>query len=191
LRSLGHGCMYLHHLYLQGNNIMLAAPAFLYGIAKPADVAGKTGREVLQALIDGKIPAPPIAQTLSFWLLEIGDGTCVFEGDTGTHLLNPLGGVHGGWALTLIDSATGCAAHSLLPADVGYATVETKANFTRPISKDTGRVRAEGRVVSRGRQIMTAEARVLDAEGRILAHGTSTLMVFGQGRTEGRAAAGK
>jgi uncharacterized protein (TIGR00369 family) len=170
---------------------MLTPPSFTYGIAKPDDVAGMTGRQMLQAVIDRKLPAPPIAQTLSFWLAEVGDGTCVFEGDTGPHLLNPLGSVHGGWALTLIDSAAGCAAHTLLPADVGYATVETKANFTRPIKHDTGRVRAEGRVVSRGRQIITAEARILDAAGRILSHGTSTLMVFGNNGGEGRTIAGK
>ena len=96
--------------------------------------------------------------------------------------------MHGGWALTLIDSAAGCAAHTLLPAGVGYATVETKANFTRPITEDAGRVRAEGRVVTRGRQIMTADARLLDSQGRILAHGTSTLMVFGGGKSEARTA---
>ena len=104
-------------------------------------------------------------------------------------MLNPLGGVHGGWALTLIDSATGCAAHTLLPAGIGYATVETKANLTRPIRHDTGRVRAEGRVISRGRQIMTAEASILDTSGRILAHGTSTLMIFGNGSGESRPSA--
>ena len=168
---------------------MLAAPSLRYGIAKPADVAGMTGREVLQALIEGKIPAPPIAQTLSFWLVEVGDGCAVFEADTGSHLLNPLGGVHGGWALTLIDSAAGCAAHTLLPAGVSYATVETKANFTRPIKYDTGRVRAEGRVIGRGRQIMSAEARILDTAGRVLAHGTSTLMVLGNGNSEDQPAA--
>jgi uncharacterized protein (TIGR00369 family) len=166
---------------------MGAAPKFNYGVSKPEDVAGLTGRQMLQALIDGKILAPPIAQTLSFWLVEVGDGHAVFEGDTGTHLLNPLGGVHGGWALTLIDSAAGCAGHTLLPPGVGYASVETKANFTRPIKADTGRVRAEGRVVSRGRQIMSAEARILDSDGRILAHGTSTLMVFGNAKAEGYA----
>jgi uncharacterized protein (TIGR00369 family) len=161
---------------------MLAAPTFQYGVAKPEQIAGMTGLQVLQALIDGKLPAPPIAQTLSFWLVEVGDGLCVFEGDTGPHLLNPLGIVHGGWALTLIDSATGCAGHTLLPPGVGYTSVETKANFTRPIKQDTGRVRAEGRVVSRGRQIMTAEARILDADKRLLAHGTSTLMVLGSAK---------
>lgn len=170
-----------------------SAPArsFTYGIAKPEQVAGMTGRQMMQALIDGTIPAPPIAQTLSFWLVEVGDGTAVFEADTGPHLLNPLGGVHGGWALTLIDSAAGCAGHTLLPAGVGYTSVETKANFTRPITRDTGRVRAEGRVVGRGRQIMSAEARILDSAGRILAHGTSTLMVLRNGGPQGRTSPGQ
>ena len=86
----------------------------------------------MQAMIDGSIPAPPIAQTLCFWLVEVGDGTAVFEGEAGAHLLNPLGAVHGGWALTLIDSATGCAGHTLLPAGVGYASVETKAKLPAP-----------------------------------------------------------
>jgi uncharacterized protein (TIGR00369 family) len=137
-----------------------------------------TGRQILQAIIDGALPAPPIAETLSFRLVEVGDGSAVFVGEPGGHLLNPMGGVHGGWALTLVDSACGCAAHSLLPAGVAYATIETKANFSRPITKDTGRVRAEGRVVAQGRQIISAEAKVLSAEGKVLAHGTSTLMVF-------------
>ena len=161
---------------------MLLAPSLRYGVATPDEISGMTGLQVLQALIDGRLPAPPIAQTLSFWLVEVGDGLAVFEGETGLHLLNPLGIVHGGWALTLIDSATGCAGHTLLPPGVGYTSVETKGNFTRPIKQDTGRVRAEGRVVSRGRQIMTAEARILDADNRLLAHGTSTLMVLGSAK---------
>jgi uncharacterized protein (TIGR00369 family) len=143
-----------------------------------------TGKEVLQAIVEGRLPAPPIASTLAFELVEVGDGLAVFEGDPGPQLLNPLGTVHGGWALTLIDSAAGCAAHSLLPPGVGYATVETKGNFSRPITAGTGRVRAVGRVVGRGRQIVSAEVHVLDAEGRVLAHGTSTILVL---RGEGRA----
>src|SRR5271155_4891682 len=116
-----------------------AAPAFNYGVATSAEIAGLTGRQMLEALIAGDIPAPPIAQTLSFWLVEVGDGTCVFEGDPGAHLLNPLGGVHGGWALTLIDSATGCAAHTLLPAGVGHATLGTKNNINHPIPPENSR----------------------------------------------------
>jgi uncharacterized protein (TIGR00369 family) len=177
--------MYVHHLYLHGNSQMLAASSFVYGLPNPAEVAGMTGREMLQAMIDRKIPAPPIAQTLNFWIVEVGDGSCVFEGETKPDFLNPLGTIHGGWALTLIDTVTGVAGHTLLPAGVGYATVETKANFTRAIRADTGRVRAEGSVVTRSRQIISAEGRVLDSEGRVLAHGTSTLMVFGNGKNGG------
>ena len=156
--------------------------------AKPETIVGMTGREFMQALIDGKLPPPSIAETLSFRLVEIGDGYAVFEGETGPHLLNPLGTVHGGWVLTLIDSASGCAAHSMLPAGFGIATIETKANFTRPIYKDTGRVRTEARVIVRGRQIITAEARVLDSDGRVLAHGTSTVMVVANKSDGGSAA---
>lgn len=136
------------------------------------------GRDLLQAVIDGRLPPASISRTLTFDLVEVGEGTAVFEGETGAHLLNPQGGVHGGWALTLIDSATGCAAHSLLPEGVGYTTVSTQANFTRPIAADAGRIRCEGRVINAGRQIITAEATVKDASGRLLAHGQSTLMVL-------------
>jgi uncharacterized protein (TIGR00369 family) len=114
-----------------------------YGLPTSTQIAGMTGKQILQAIVDGELPQPPIAQTLSFWLTEVGDGFAAFEGEPGAHLLNPMGGVHGGWALTLIDSAVGCAGQTLLPAGTGYATVETKANFSRPITKDTGRVCAE------------------------------------------------
>lgn len=176
---LGMGvCIYIFCIY-KGMTIVQAAGAKRYGVALAEDVAGMTGREVLQAIVEGRLPAPPIAATMSFELVEVGEGFAAFEGDPGPHLLNPLGTIHGGWALTLIDSAAGCAAHSLLPAGVGYATVETKGNFSRPIMTETGRVRAEGRVVARGRQIVSAEVRVLDAEGRVLAHGTSTIILLG------------
>ncbi len=156
--------------------------ALRYGLAGPDDWARLSGRELLQAVIDGKLPHPPISRALSFWIVEVGDGFAAFEGDAGAQLLNPAGGVHGGWALTMIDSATGCAAHTLLPAGTGYMTVETKGNFVRPIAANTGRVRCEGRVISPGRQIMTAEARVTGPDGKVLAHGTSTLIVLGKGK---------
>jgi uncharacterized protein (TIGR00369 family) len=149
-----------------------------YGLPIPADVAGKTGREILQAIIDGQLPQAPISETMSFWITEVGDGFAAFEGEPGRHLLNPMGGVHGGWALTLIDSVAGCAGHSLLPAGSGYTTIETKGNFARPITKNCGRVRAEARIVAQGRQIISSEAKVLSRDGKVLAHGTSTLLVL-------------
>ena len=151
--------------------------AFWYGVAGPDETAPLTGKEILQAIIEGRLPHPPISQTLTFWLVEIGDGSAAFEGEPGDHLLNPMGTAHGGWAMTLIDSATGCAGYSLMPAGAGFRTVETKVNLSRPITSDTGRVRAQAHVVSQTRQIISTEARVTSRDGRILAHGTSTLMV--------------
>jgi uncharacterized protein (TIGR00369 family) len=153
-----------------------------YGLPTPAEVAGKTGREILQAIIDGKLPQAPISQTMSFWITEVGDGFAAFEGEPGQHLLNPMGSVHGGWALTLIDSVGGCAGHSLLPRDSGYTTIETKGNFARPITKDTGRVRAEAHVVAQGRQVISSEAIVLSRDGKVLAHGITSILVFSGGR---------
>jgi uncharacterized protein (TIGR00369 family) len=149
-----------------------------FGVASRDEMANLTGIEMLRAIISGTLPAPPIGATMGFRLIEVGPGRAVFEGKAGPHLLNPLGGVHGGVALTLIDSAAGCAVHSELPAGVGYTTVETKVNFTRPVPSDGSPIRCEGRVVTRGRQIATAEARLLSAEGKLLAHGTSTLIIL-------------
>lgn len=153
-----------------------------YVVPSVTEMASKTGKQILQAIIDGELTQAPIAKALSFWISEVDDGRAVFEGDPGPHLLNPMGAVHGGWALTLIDSACGCAGLSLLPAGSDFATIETKANFSGPITKDTGRVTAEGHVVAQGRQIIAAEARVLNRDGKVLAHGTSALMVFGGAR---------
>lgn len=149
------------------------------GSASAQDFASMSGLELLRGIVAGRVPAPPIGRTMGFRLVEVEPGRAVFEGRPGPHLLNPLGSVHGGVALTLIDSAAGCAVHSELGPGIGYTTVETKVNFTRPIAPEGGPVRCEGRVVTRGRQIATAEARLLSAEGRILAHGTSTLIIFG------------
>ena len=149
-----------------------------FGVASREEIAHLTGIEMLEAIVAGEIPSPPIGATMGFRLVEVAPGRAVFEGAAGPHLLNPLGGVHGGVALTLIDSAAGCAVHSELPAGVGYTTVETKVNFTRPVPPDGSPIRCEGRVVTRGRQIATAEARLLSAEGKVLAHGTSTLIIL-------------
>jgi uncharacterized protein (TIGR00369 family) len=137
-----------------------------------------TGRAILQAVIDGRLPQAPIGRTLNFRLVEVGEGFAAFEGEPGPDHLNPMGTVHGGWVLTLIDSATACAGFSTLPPGASATTVETKANFTRPITLDSGRVRVEARIVSAGRQIVTAESWARTGDGRIVAHGTSTLLVL-------------
>jgi len=149
-----------------------------YGLAPRERFEALSGIDLLRAMIAGDLPAPPISQALGILLVEVEPGRAVFEGRPGPHLLNPLGGVHGGFALTLIDSAAGCAVHSELHAGVGYTTVETKANFVRPVPAE-GVVRCEGRVLSRGRQIATAEAYLRGPGGKLLAHGTSTLIILG------------
>lgn len=136
-----------------------------------------TGLEAMRAIIEGRVPPPAMAVTLGFRLVAADDGFVAFEGEPSARVLNPMGVVHGGWALTLIDSACGAAGHTTLPAGVGYGTLETKANFVRPIAATTGTLRAEGRVLARGRTILTAEAKLTDAQGKLYAHGTSTCMI--------------
>lgn len=140
-------------------------------------IATMTGWEQLQAMLDKRLPAPPMAGVLNFRLVAIDEGRAVFEGTPEARFFNPMGTVHGGWALTLIDSACGCAGHTLLPAGATYGSLETKVNFTRAIGIETGTVRCEGRVLHPGRRVMTASAEIRDAKHRLLAHGTSTLMV--------------
>lgn len=147
-----------------------------YGVFDPQAIASLSGKQIMLAMLAGDLPAPPMARTLGFDLVEVGDGFAAFAGEPSEALLNPMGTVHGGWALTMVDSAAGCAALSLQPPGSGFTTVETKVNFSRPIFKDAGLVRAEARIVASGRRILSAEARVTDAAGRVLAHGTSTLM---------------
>jgi len=152
---------------------------YTWGQPVPVAESGLTsGRAYLEEMVAGRLPQAPIAAPLGFVLTEIGDGHAVFEGEAAEFLLNPLGTVHGGFALTLVDSATGCAVQTLLPERVGYTTLETRANFVRPIRSDTGRLRAVGRAIHVGRTTATAEARLEDAAGRLYAHGTSTLLVL-------------
>nr|WP_255699331.1 PaaI family thioesterase [Luteimonas sp. Y-2-2-4F] len=121
---------------------------------------------------------PPIGDSLDFKFVEAGDGWAVFAGTPGVHAYNPIGTVHGGYAATLLDSACGCAVHSKLSADQAYTTLELKVSYLRPITIDTGPLRAEGRVISVGRRAAFAEAVLKDADGRSYASATSTLLVM-------------
>jgi uncharacterized protein (TIGR00369 family) len=148
------------------------------GVATPAQVIGKTGMEVMQAMLRGELPYPPIAKTLDFSLLEVSPGRAVFQGTPGPLHLNPMGTIHGGWYATLLDSALGCAINTMLPAGSGYTTAELSVNLVRAIGSKAPRVRAEGKVIHCGRQLATAEARLYGPDGTIYAHGTTTCLVF-------------
>jgi len=148
------------------------------GVATPAMVQGKTGLQMMQAVLDGELPFATIAQTLDFLLIEVSEGQAVFQGAPSVQHLNPMGTVHGGWFATLLDSALGCAVHTLLPAGRGYTTAELSVNIVRALTPDVPRVRAEGKVLHCGRQLATAEARLVGPDGRLYAHATTTCLVF-------------
>jgi uncharacterized protein (TIGR00369 family) len=142
---------------------------------------GLSGFEFMRAIRDGTIPPPPIARLMDFDLAEVEEGRAVFTVEPAEFHYNPIGMVHGGLAATLIDSATGCAVHTTLPAGVAYTTLEFKTNFVRPISHDTGRIRCAGEVLHRGGTIATAEARLTsDETGKLLAHGVATCAILGR-----------
>lgn len=142
------------------------------------DLAKYPGIELLQRIIDGKYPAPPIGAQLNYGLTEVSEGRAVFRGLPGERHLNPLGGVHGGWAATILDSALACAVQTLLAPGEAYTTVEFKVNLMRPITPKTGKVVCEGRVIQKGRTLAVSEASLKDRDGKILAFGTETCSIF-------------
>lgn len=146
-----------------------------YGVVTPAILKSYDGLGFLQAIISGT--QPPIAELLGFHLLEAENGRAVFEGLPEFRHYNPIGTVHGGIAATLLDSALGCAIYSTLHEGDTWTTLELKLNFVRPLTKDTGPVRAEGRIVHRGRTVATSEGDLKD-RAKLYAHATTTCMIF-------------
>jgi uncharacterized protein (TIGR00369 family) len=140
-----------------------------------------SGLEFLRAIRDGRLPQPPIAQLLGFRLAEVEPGRAVFEIVPGEQHYNPIGVVHGGVAMTLLDSAMGCCVQTSLPPGSAYTTLEAKTNLVRAITKDTGALRAIGKVVHVGNRIATAEARLEDAGGKLYAHASTTCIVLNGG----------
>jgi uncharacterized protein (TIGR00369 family) len=140
--------------------------------------SASSGLEFLQAMIDGRLPGPPLMAALGMSLDEVAHGRAVFSVVPGEQHYNPIGSVHGGIYATLLDSAAGCAVHTTLPAGTGYTSVDLAVKFIKRITVDTGTVRAVGTVLSAGRRTALAEARLLDSEDRLLAHATSTCMLM-------------
>jgi uncharacterized protein (TIGR00369 family) len=138
----------------------------------------RTGLELLRAIADGTLPQAPISATLNFRIVAADEGFARFRGEPGPHLYNPMGTVHGGWACTLLDSALGSAVMSTLDAETGYTTTQLSIYLTGSIDAQTGPVVAEGRIVQRGKRVATAEARLTDERGRLLAHGTTSCLLI-------------
>lgn len=142
------------------------------------DMAARSGLELMRLMMSGELSPPPIAETLGFRLVEAERGLAVFECEPAEFHYNPIGVVHAGLAMTLMDSAMGCAFVTTLDEPVGWTTLEVKSNFTRALTAETGAVRCTGTVVHPGKTVATTEARIEDAAGKLYAHGTSTILVL-------------
>lgn len=143
----------------------------------PAAARSMSGLAYLEAIVRGDLPPPPIAALVGFDMVEVSEGRAVFTAAPGEHHFNVLGGVHGGWAATLLDSAMGCAVLSTLPAGTTFTTVQLNLHYVRAAPVGAV-VRCEGKVVHRGRTISTAEGTLLDPRGKVVAHGTTTCAVM-------------
>ncbi|MFD3456633.1 PaaI family thioesterase [Streptomyces sp. NPDC058691] len=143
-----------------------------------AAVGQRSGLDFLHDIVAGRLPAPPIASTLGFTLEQVEFGRAVFTMEPGEEHYNPIGSVHGGVYATLLDSAAGCAVQSVLPAGMGYTSLDLSLKFLRPMNVDTGKVRAVGGVLNQGRRTALAQAELFDAQDRLLAHATSSCMLF-------------
>jgi len=148
------------------------------GVARPEQVIGRTGLETFEAIFAGELPPPPIGDTLDFVPIHIERGSAVFQGRPQMKHYNPLGVVHGAWFAALLDSAVGCAVHSTLPAGKVYTTLELNLNFVRALTEAVPLVRAEGKLIHAGRQVATAEGRLVGPDGKLYAHATTTCLIF-------------
>ncbi len=153
-------------------------PAMHYGLVSPETLTAHDGLTFLTGIIAGEFPQPPIAETLGFHLIEAEPNRVVFEGLPEQRHYNPIHTVHGGFAATLLDSALACAIFTTMRKGDAWTTLELKLNYVRAMTKDTGPVRAEGRVIHRGRSIATSEGDLKDSSGKLYAHATTTCMIM-------------
>lgn len=144
----------------------------------PMAAGGATGLELLQAMSRGELPAPPIMHLIGAAGIEVEEGSVSVFLDPQEFHYNPLGSVHGGVISTLLDIAAACSVHSTLPAGAGYTSLDLTVKFLRPVTVASGRLTCTGSVLQRGRRTALAEARLIDAHGKLAAHATSTCMIF-------------
>jgi uncharacterized protein (TIGR00369 family) len=149
-----------------------------YGVTPTHIMASMPGIDFVRATFSGKLPAPPIMENIAPFDTSAEPGVVVIHSIPGFRHYNPIGSVHGGYAATLLDSVMGLAVHTMLPPGSGYTTLEFKVSFIKGMTQDTGPVRSEGRTLNVGRRAATAEARITDSKGRLLAHATTTCLIF-------------
>lgn len=144
-----------------------------------ATLENATGIELMQMIVAGELPAPGIATLLGMSVVEVADGLATFELSPDQRMMNPIGSIHGGITATLLDSCMACAVHTTLPAGVGYTTAQLNVHYLRALQPGMGPVRAVGTVIHRGRTQSTAEGKLYDAHGKLLAHSTTTCLILG------------
>ncbi|MDN3988079.1 PaaI family thioesterase [Zwartia vadi] len=148
------------------------------GFLTPGQISSMTGLEIMQAVRRGELPSGPMAITMNYMLMEVEPGRVVLQGHPTHDVLNVQGSVHGGWFASILDGAVGNAIHSMLPAGKGYATLDLSVKMTRALSPSVGRVRAVGTVIQVGRQVATAEGKILGPDGKLHAFATTTCMIL-------------
>ena len=153
-------------------------PKVTYGVTPIQVMASMSGLDFVRGIFDRTLPEPPIMEGVEPFDCTAEAGAVVIHSVPGIRHYNPIGSVHGGYAAILLDSAMGLAVQTTLPAGTGYTTLEFKISFVRGMNKDTGKIRTEGKVLNAGRRVATAEARILDGKGRLVAHATTTCLVF-------------
>lgn len=152
------------------------APTF--DVVPTERMASMSGLDFVRKMFAGELPSPPIMENVAPFDCTAEAGVVVLHSVPGFRHYNPIGSVHGGYAAILLDSAMGLCIHSMLPPGTGYTTLEFKISFIRGMSTESGTVRTEGKVLNVGRRAATAEARITDATGRLLAHATTTCLIF-------------
>jgi uncharacterized protein (TIGR00369 family) len=136
------------------------------------------GRDFLQGIIDGRFAPPPIAELFGARLASVGDGEATFRATPDESAYNPIGMVHGGWLCMLMDSAAGCAVHTLLPAGAGYSSIEIKVSFLEAVHADAGAIEVRGKALRVGGRVAFAEARATNAAGELVGHATSSIALL-------------
>jgi uncharacterized protein (TIGR00369 family) len=149
-----------------------------YGVTPIEEVRALDGLSLMKGIMEGRFPAPPISRALGFSISRIEHGRVTFDYEPVFDHYNPLGSVHGGIAATLLDSVMGCSIHTTLKPGVGFTTLEIKINYVRAMTDKTGPVQAEGKIINVGSRIATSEGRLVDSAGKLLAHGTTTCLIF-------------